>query len=159
MSARIPSIVALFLIWLVLAASYDLVHMVLGVAAAVAVVWLNPGAVRSPFRHVSWWGLVGFMPWLFIRVLKSGLHVSRLILSPSLPIQPQLIEYRTELESEGEVVIFGNSITLTPGTITVEVGAHELLVHAIDDESGRDLKEGALERKIAEAFRRRKAAS
>lgn len=159
MSARIPTIFALFLIWLILAASYDLVHMVLGVVAAVAVVWLNPVAVQSSFRNVSWWGLVGFIPWLLIRVLKGGMHVTRLILSPSLPIQPQLIEYPTELESEGEVVIFGNSITLTPGTITVEVSADKLLVHAIDDESGRDLKEGALERKIGEAFRRRKPAS
>lgn len=157
MSARIPTIVALFLIWLILAASYDLVHLVLGVIAAVVVVWLNPVAANSPFRNVSWWGLVGYMPWLFVRVLKSGLHVTRLILSPSLPIQPQLIEYPTELESEGEVVILGNSITLTPGTITVEVSADELLVHAIDDESGRDLKEGALERKIGEAFRRKAA--
>lgn len=159
MSARIPTIVALFLIWLVLAASYDFVHLVLGAIAAVAVVWLNPVAAESPFRNVSWWGLVGYIPWLIIRVLKSGIHVTRLILSPSLPIQPQLIEYPTELESEGEVVILGNSITLTPGTITVEVSADELLVHAIDDESGRDLKEGTLERKIGGAFRRRKAAS
>ena len=103
MSARIPTIVALFLIWLTLAASYDLVHLALGAVAAVAVVWLNPVAASSPFRHVSWWGLVGFIPWLLIRVLKSGLHVTRLILSPSLPIQPQLIEYPTELESEGEI--------------------------------------------------------
>lgn len=159
MRARIPTIVALFSIWLILAASYDLVHMVLGAVAAVAVVWLNPVAAESPLRNVSWWGLVGYSPWLFIRILKSGIHVSRLILAPSLPIQPQLIEYPTELEFEGQVVILGNSITLTPGTITVEVSADELLVHAIDDESARDLKEGTLERKIGESFRRRKAAS
>jgi len=159
MSARIPTIIALFLIWLILAASYDLVHLVLGAAAAVVIVWLNPVAAADPFKNVSWWGLVRYLPWLFIRILKSGIHVTRLILDPALPIQPQLIEHPTELESEGEVVILGNSITLTPGTITVEVGADQLLVHAIDDESGRDLKERTLERKIGEAFRRRKAAS
>lgn len=157
MSARVPAIVALFLIWLILAASYDLVHLVLGAAAAVVVLWLNPIAPSSPFKNVSWWGLVGYLPWLFIRILKSGIHVTRLILDPALPIQPKLIHHSTELESEGEVVILGNSITLTPGTITVEVGPDELLVHTIDDVAGRDLIEGTLERKIAQAFRRKAA--
>lgn len=158
MSTRIPSIVLLFLIWLILAASYDVAHMVLGAVAAVGVVWLNPVAPASPFKNVSWWGLVGYLPWLFVRVLKSGIHVTRLILDPALPIAPRLIQHPTELESEGEVVILGNSITLTPGTITVEVSSDELLVHAIDEVSGRDLTEGVLERKISQMFRRGKAA-
>ena len=85
MSTRIPTIFALFVIWLILAASYDLVHLVLGAFAAVLVVWLNPVADSSPFRNLSWWGLLVYLPWLFIRILKSGIHVSRLILAPSLP--------------------------------------------------------------------------
>ena len=158
MSARASKVLALFVIWLILAASYDLVHLVLGAAAAIFVVWLNPIARSSPFTSVSWWGLVGYLPWLFIRILKSGIHVTRLILDPALPIQPKLIRHPTELDSEGELVILGNSITLTPGTITVEVNSDELLVHTIDDVSGRDLTEGTLERKIGQMFRRGKAA-
>ena len=155
MSARIPTIIALFLIWLVLAASYDVVHVALGAVAAVGVVWLNPSSPTSPLRSVSWWGLVGYLPWLFIRILKSGMHLSRLILDPALPIAPTLIKHSTKLESDGEVVILGNSITLTPGTITVEVSSDELVVHAIDEESSRDLREGVLERKISQMFRRK----
>jgi multicomponent Na+:H+ antiporter subunit E len=158
MSARIPTIAVLFLIWLILAASYDVVHLVLGVAAAVGVVWLNPVAPASPFRNVSLWGFAGYAPWLFVRILKSSIHLTRLILDPALPIAPKLIRHQTDLESDGEVVILGNSITLTPGTITVEVSSDELVVHAIDDASSRDLTEGTLERKIGQMFRRRKAA-
>lgn len=158
MRGRLPTVIALFLIWLILAASYDLAHLVLGAAAVVVVVWLNPSAPGSPFGNVSWWGLVRYLPWLLGRVLMSGIHLTRLILDPALPIAPKLIQHRTDLETDGEIVILGNSITLTPGTITVEVSSDELLVHAIDDVSSRDLTEGTLERKIGQVFRRRKAA-
>jgi len=157
MIARAPIVVALFLIWLILAASYDLAHVVLGGIVAVGVMWLNPPSPVSPFRNVSWWGLVGYLPWLFVRVLKSGLHLSRLILDPALPIAPRLIQHQSALESDGEVVILGNSITLTPGTITVEVSSGELVVHTIDDLSSRDLTDGTFERKISRMFRRGRA--
>ena len=88
----------------------------------------------------------------------SGIHLTRLILDPALPIAPKLVRHRTDLETDEEIVLLGNSITLTPGTITVEVSSDELVVHAIDDVSSRDLVERTLERKIGQVFQRRKAA-
>jgi multicomponent Na+:H+ antiporter subunit E len=101
---------------------------------------------------VSWLAALSYLPWLIGRILKSGFHVSRLILSPSLPIAPRFIRHQTMLESDTELVVLGNSITLTPGTITVEVAPGELLVHAIDEASCADLADGVLDSKVGRVF-------
>ena len=158
MNAWISKSAVLFLAWLVLSASYDLVSVALGLFVALAVTWLNPVDPASPFRSVPWLRVLGYLPWLFARIFRSGIHVTRLILDPSLPIAPKLIRYRTDLQSDGAIVILGNSLTLTPGTITVEVNSNELVVHAIDDAASRDLIERRFERKIGQMFRPRKTA-
>ena len=66
-------------------------------------------------------------------MLLSGRHVAYLILHPRLPIEPALIRYTTGLEDPVAIVILGNSITLTPGTITADVQGNELTIHAMDD--------------------------
>ncbi len=157
MRTRWMTVAALFLIWLVLAASYDVAHVLLGVVVALAVTGLNPTDPAGSPRKPVWWRVIAYFPWLFARILGNGFRLTRLILSPSLPIAPKLIHHRTKLASDAEVVLLGNSITLTPGTITVEVNSDELVVHAIDDVSGRDLAEGRLEGKIGQAFQTRKA--
>jgi len=141
----------LFVIWLLLSASYDVVHVATGAVVAVFVMWLNPVGAGS-VRKVSWLAALVYLPWLSGRILKSGLHVSRLILDPALPISPRLIHHKTKLTSDGELVVLGNSITLTPGTITVEVAPGELLVHAIDEESCADLTHGVLDARVGRVF-------
>ena len=113
--------------------------------------WINPKAAPST-RKFSWLSAIGYMPWLFGRVLKSGFHVSKLILDPALPIKPELLHHKTNLRSDGELVVLGNSITLTPGTITIEVAPGELIVHAIDAPSQEDLVSGVLDDKIGRLF-------
>jgi multicomponent Na+:H+ antiporter subunit E len=93
-----------------------------------------------------------YVPWLISRILKSGFHVSRLILDPALPIAPVLVQHKTKLSSNGELVVLGNSITLTPGTITVEVAPGELLVHALDAASCEELKSGVFDDRVGRLF-------
>jgi len=148
---RIMGAFLLFAFWLLLSASYDMAHVVAGAFFAVLVMWLNPPRAAAA-RKVSWLAALGYLPWLIGRILKSALHVSRLILDPALPISPRLIRHKTELRSDGELVVLGNSITLTPGTITVEVAPGELLVHAIDEASSADLSEGVFDDKVSRMF-------
>jgi multicomponent Na+:H+ antiporter subunit E len=75
-----------------------------------------------------------------------------LILNPRLPINPKVIRYQTGLRHEVGIVLLGNSITLTPGTITADVDSTELVVHTVDDASAEDLTSLKIERKIAAAF-------
>ena len=139
---------ALYAVWLVLTLSLDPFYLGLGLTTALVVSWLSlKGSSRSGLR---WSGLVVYVPWLLWQVLVSGAHVAYLILHPRLPIDPKLVRRPTSLEDPSAVVIFGNSITLTPGTITAEVNPHELVIHAMDDASAAGLED--MERKIAAVF-------
>ncbi|MDA1312074.1 MAG: Na+/H+ antiporter subunit E [Acidobacteria bacterium] len=148
----------LFVIWLLLTASYTPAHMALGFVASFGVALLNTDAGRPPGVAIRWLQLLQFLPWLFGRILISGLHLSFLILHPKLPIAPALIRYRTKLSHEPGIVLLGSSITLTPGTVTAEAQSDELIVHAIDGESLDDLQSQRLESKVADVFRIRKSA-
>ena len=151
---RILGALLLFAFWLLLSTSHDVAHVVAGAVFAGVVMWMNPaGAVST--RKLSWFAVLGYLPWLTGRILKSGFHVSRIILDPALPISPRFIRHQTKLKSDGELVVLGNSITLTPGTITVEVAPGELVVHAIDEASSVDLTDGVLDAKVGRLFSRR----
>ena len=143
---------SLFVVWLVLSGRYDLFHVLTGFMMACVVAWLNTGFAHSAFHHFPWVRTILYIPWLFLRVVQSSLHLTKLILSPSLPIKPKLISYRSHFQHQGAIVMLGNSVTLTPGTITVEVNGSHLLVHAIDEAAGEDLTSGRMEKKIAEVF-------
>ena len=79
--------------------------------------------------------------------------MTKLILHPALPIDPKLISLESNLNHHAAVVLFGNSVTLTPGTITAEVDRNKLIVHAIDKVSGEDLESNQMESKIADIFK------
>lgn len=146
---RILTAIALFALWLSLSATLSPAHVAVGAIVAGLVAWVNP---VLPHKWRLSWSALAYPPWLLGRILKSGLHVSRLILHPSLPISPRLVRHRTRLKRDGERVLLGNSITLTPGTITVEIAPGELVVHAIDEESTEDLVSGALEARVVGVF-------
>ena len=101
---------------------------------------------------MRWAAALYFLPWLFTRIFVSGIHLSYLILHPRLPIAPKVLRYRPKFNQETAIALLGNSITLTPGTLTVEVSEEELLVHAMDEESAEDLSSGRLEERVSRVF-------
>ena len=142
---------AFFLIWLLLSESFDEVHMGMGILVAFGVAWLN--TERSSTRtSIRGWRMFWYFPWLVGRILQSGFHLSVLILHPDLPIDPKMIRHHTKLQDEGSIVLLGNSITLTPGTITVEVETQDLIVHAMDDSSADDVLSRRIEQQIDGLF-------
>ena len=143
---------AFFALWLLLSQSYNAFHMVLGLFVSFGVALLNTERGKSRLENVRWLRVLAYVPWLLSRVLQSGIHLSYLILHPRLPIDPKLIRYHTGLKEQAGIVLLGNSITLTPGTITAEVNSNELVVHAMDDDSADDLTSLRMEQKIARAF-------
>ncbi len=132
-----------------LSGSFEWIHLGLGLVLSFAVAWINSG--HSPFvpKFRLWGNILLYVPWLFVKIVKSSLHVSRLILDPSLPIDPRLINVEAKLGHHAAVVLLGNSITLTPGTITAEVDRNALIVHALDEVSGADVTNRIIESKIA----------
>ena len=142
-----------FIVWLVLSENFDRFHMGLGLISAFSVAWLNTdrAPTRSPIPPLS---IIWYVPWLIVQVVKSGVHLSKIILDPALPIEPKLFRYRTELRESAGIVLLANSITLTPGTITLEVNEQELVIHAIDKHAAKDIINQQFEKRIAGMIRK-----
>ena len=143
----------LFVVWVLFSASFEWAHLALGLVCSFAVAWINSG--HSPFvpKFRLWLRILLYLPWLFYKIIQSSLHLSKLILHPALPIAPQLISVESKLRHHGAVVLLGNSITLTPGTITVEVDHNKLIVHSLDKDFSEDITSKQMESKIADIFK------
>ena len=97
------------------------------------------------------WRFLQYTPWLLYQIVLANLHVVYLVLFPS-KIRPQIVRFKTTLTSDLSKVSLGNSITLTPGTITMDIDDGEFYVHALSDKVARDLLTGEMERRVARVF-------
>ena len=154
-SAKPQQLAALLLIlvvsWVLWSGIYKPLLVGLGLLSCLLSLWV---AKRTGFfRHAMvlrallrlpalWW-------WLLQEVVKSSLEVARVVLSPSLPIQPELVELTTSEEADSAKVILGNSITLSPGTVTIDVHENRLLVHCLTADSAAGLRSLEAERRVA----------
>lgn len=143
---------AYWIIWLFVVGQATAYVLLLGLVCSVTVAWIDLHRSPPPARPFPWFRLLLYFPWLAIEVVKSGLHVTRLILHPRMPISPRLIPCKVALRDPAGLVLLGNSITLTPGTITVEIKPDALLVHAIDSYSAESVLTGTMERRVAQVF-------
>lgn len=105
------------------------------------------------FRHE---GLLRFMPrlpgywwWLLREIVVSSIEVARLILKPSLPVSPTVVTLKAESKTDLGLVILGNSITLSPGTVTLDVHKGQLMVHCLTSASARALQDGEASKRAA----------
>jgi multicomponent Na+:H+ antiporter subunit E len=144
-------VVILFAFWLLLSGYFVPFLLTMGVLSAVAVAML--GRRMDLVDHEGHpirlsWRLILYWPWLFKEIAKSAWDVSRIILSPRLPISPTLVRAKTSQKTTVGVVTYANSITLTPGTISVDVKQGEILVHALTREAAAGLLEGEMDRRV-----------
>ena len=156
------SFIATFIImaclWVVFSARFDLFHLSLGAVSCFLVAALSgdlmfPSGIRSSIIR-RWAGMGMYIPWLLYQIFLANLHVMRLALHPRMMdlIDPKIIEFDSRLKSDMSRTIFANSITLTPGTITVNVSAlGRYSVHCIDAPSGEALP-GEMEDRVARVF-------
>ena len=143
----------LFAFWILLSASFEWIHLGLGLIFSFAVALINSGHSSFVPKFRLWSRILLYLPWLFYKIVQSSLHLSKLILHPALPIAPQLISVESKLNHHAAVVLLGNSITLTPGTITAEVDRNKLIVHALDKVLSESVTSKQIESKIADIFK------
>ena len=103
----------------------------------------NPGIPRTPMRIVR--GLI-YVPVLLFEIVKANLVVARVILDPRLPIEPTMNRMRVIVGSGLPLMTLANSITLTPGTLTVRARDSDLYVHSLVPWAREGLFDGSLER-------------
>ena len=158
-SATVLSFMILFLLWIVFSGRFDPFHLIMGIVASALVTAMSGDLIfisGKPRRLLGLWlRLAVYIPWLVYQIFLANLHVMALVFHPRMRdlIDPKIIIFDSRLKNDYARMLFANSITLTPGTITVDVTVWgRFSVHCIDDVSGRSLP-GAMEAKIANIFR------
>jgi multicomponent Na+:H+ antiporter subunit E len=157
-SAYVATFIIMLALWCVLSGQFDSFHLTLGVLSCAMVSYFSADLLfAEPLDTKSFriaLGFLRYLPWLLYQILLAALHLLYLSFHPRMLelIDPQVIRFRSRLKSDLAQVTFANSITLTPGTITIYVNLHrDFSVHAIDPFSGDSLP-GEMERRIARAF-------
>jgi len=97
--------------------------------------------------HLGWGALI-YWPWLFVEILKANIDVAKRILRPRMDISPTLVRLKASQKTDLGLVIYANSITLTPGTVAIDVANGEILVHALSREGAEALIEGEMDRRV-----------
>ena len=134
MKAGIVLLLVLVAYWLTLSGYFD--HPILfitGGLSVLSVVWMCArmqilDEETVPYLHGK---TLGYIPWLFKEIVKANMAVVKAVLSPDMEISPTWVKVKSEHESDLARTIFANSITLTPGTISVQMDEGEILVHAL----------------------------
>ena len=152
-------------VWLLLSGHYDFTHISMGVFSCILVVLLHlrlrryyfyegeiseakeklkgTAPVRLRFQRVLF-----YIPWLIWQIVVASLQVAEAVLNPKMPIDPALLVFKTKLPGTSAKVILGNSITLTPGTISMSVDGNIIKVHALTQEGAAELQAGEMNRRI-----------
>lgn len=142
----------LFCFWLALSGHYTNTFFIIGALCAILIVAfsMRMSAVDEEGHPIHLFlGALTYWPWLFWEIAKSSVDVSLIILNPKLPISPTMVKIKADQKTGLGVSIFANSITLTPGTIAVDVVGGEILVHALSKSGAEDLEEGGMNRRVS----------
>jgi len=122
--------------WLLLAGTLDRQELVAGllVAAAAAALAVGRTPILAGFRLTPWAPLafLRYLAALLVALVRANLDMARRVLTPSLPIRPAMVRINTSLRSDLGRLVLANSITLTPGTLSVDIEDDVLVVHWID---------------------------
>jgi len=143
---------ALALQWVLLSGHLTVLLLSLGAASCLSVLAISirmnlvdhEGApIELPLR------LVSYLPWLFWKIAKANVDVALKIVDPKLPISPRMITVDAGQANDLGRVIYANSITLTPGTVSVSTEGKKITVHALTVEAAEGVLTGEMDRRVS----------
>ncbi|MCL0066718.1 Na+/H+ antiporter subunit E [Thermodesulfovibrionales bacterium] len=155
--------IIMFVFWVILSGKITVLFLSLGFVASLLVAFIFhksfmgvffdriasqelSSGIKQVFRCLV------YLPWLIYQIIGANIHLAYIILHPRMPISPALIRFKSRVKKPATIVTFANSITLTPGTITVDWDDGEYCVHALDKFSAEGLLKGEMENKVARVF-------
>lgn len=149
---KLSLLALLALIWWLLSGHTEPLIIGFGVASVILVVFVaNRMEILDeeghPIELIP--GLIRYAPWLGREIVLSNIAVIRCILDPDMPIRPQLFRTAADQSTDVGKVIFANSITLTPGTVSLDVDEETIEVHALTEATAQDLESGTMNRKVS----------
>ena len=159
MAYKILTFFLLLTIWVVFSGQFDPMHLTLGVLSAGFVtfissdLWFSRRGKGVGTRISEGIKLFIYLGWLTWEVVLANLHMLRLSLLPGAmrEVEPSVVKFHTKLQSDFARFLLANSITLTPGTITVKVLGDEYYIHSISKATAEGL-DGRMEEFIAWVF-------
>jgi len=156
MKAKVATFVILLIFWVIMSGMFDVFHFSLGVICCLLVSYFSAGLL-FPEEGKPWMrelvGMLLYLPYLFWQILLANLEVAYIVLHPRMldKIDPHLFRFDSTLKRDISKVAMAQSITLTPGTITVNIHDNQFAVYALTKEAAEALP-GEMERRVAKAL-------
>ena len=142
--------ILLFLVWIGLTNSLDIQELLVGAVVAFVIT-----RFFTPNREFNLKELImkyiKFIPIFLKNLVQSNIAVAKIVLNPKLPINTGIVKLKTSLSSNQDKLILANAITLTPGTITVELRNNDLFIHILNIDS---LDRSVLQKEIIDELER-----
>lgn len=143
---------SMYILWLLLSGHYVPLLLSLGVASCAFIVWIMHRMDTIDHEafplHMTPRGF-GYFPWLVWEIVKSNWTVAKIILAPGLPISPTMVTVKASQATDVGRVTYANSITLTPGTLSVHMEGDEIVVHALTREGAESFAEPEMDRRVS----------
>ena len=136
------SAILVFVFWLLLSGHFEPLLLVLGGISTLLTIYLSLrmniiDQESIPVHHLA--RIMRYFVFLAKEIVLANLDVIKRILTPGVSISPQIIELPAKQSSDLGKVIYANSITLTPGTVSLDLTGNKLKVHALSKEAAEDL--------------------
>ena len=144
-------------VWLALSRKYDVFHVSLGIISSLIVAYTSRDLINNSnniCKNIKIFiKFLFYIPWLIYQIILSNFMITRIVLSKNVikNINPRIFTYETVLTSDLAKMFLANSITLTPGTITISVVDNKLTIHALKEEGAIEGVK-AIEDKLLKVF-------
>jgi multicomponent Na+:H+ antiporter subunit E len=143
---------ACLVLWLLLSGHFGALDFAMAMVASALVAFANRD-IEGVSELLRWTPrLLAYLPWLLKEIWLANIQVVKLVLDPALPIDPVIVRAQTRFSSDIARTTLANSITLTPGTITLDIEGEDFLVHAITAGGGADVVAGGMARRVGRIF-------
>lgn len=152
MARFLPPFLVCAVLWLLWSGMFSGLMLSFGLVSCLLVAWLASRMEMVDSDESTLMILVrmlGYIPWLVKEIIKSNIDVARRVWHPDLPISPTIVTVKASQRTALGLVLHANSITLTPGTLSIDVGDGEIEVHSLAEELIASFDDGEMDRRVA----------
>lgn len=153
---RLVSAAVLMVFWLIITGSVRPLDLAIGVLVAFLVTWWSERTLWAeepePLSARAWLRLPGYALYLIKEIVVAALYVAERVIDPRIGIAPTVHIHRVSFGRDSARVAFANSITLTPGTLTLDVEGDVYTIHCLHESFTDTISSGDLERRVSRTF-------
>ena len=144
--------IAMFIFWILLSGEFTFILITSGVVASLITAYLSHdifiGKADLKTETGRVFKFIVYIPWLLWEIILANVEIAYLVLSPKPLVDPQIVRFKNDLKTDLGIVTLAHSITLTPGTVTVDANREEFVIHVIWQKSAEGIISGEMQRKV-----------